>query len=84
MYDFCNIPFPPSSASSKESSKIFFGFSVLSFAVKDQGGVVEAEKRKEMGWRNKERRTEGAEGGNFRKFNERTEKRNLMLVKILG
>jgi len=39
--------------------KIFFGFSVLSFADKDQGGVVEAEKGKEMGWRNKEKNRGG-------------------------
>lgn len=37
MYDFCNIPFfPPSSACSKESGKIFLDFSVLSFAGRDQ------------------------------------------------
>lgn len=33
--------------------------------------MVEAEKRKEMQGRNKERRTEGAEEGSFRKFNEK-------------
>ena len=56
---------------------------MLLLLIGTRGGVVEAEKGKEMGWRSKER-TEGAEQGGFRKFNEGIEKRDLILVKILG